>query len=317
VTLRRGLATAVFVALWLAGAQAKELGKAPPARSATAADASLQQAIAALAPQRPGHRDLFVLAVAGDGSEAVFRNEVLYLRDLAAQRLDAAGHVLVLANHPPSAAAPALPAAMPEQIRDALAGIGAKMDTDEDVLLLYVTTHGIPEHALYLNQPERREVMLRPRTLRSALDASGIRNRVVVLSACYAGGFADALKGDDTLLLMAARRDRPSFGCGNDSAATYFGRAWLVDGLSATVDFAAAFAQARTAIGKRERADDLPSSYPQIAAGNAIAATLADWRRGFVPGPALRYPFAEPDYGDEGDDARDRGPLKSLTEKSR
>src|SRR5690606_41671906 len=45
--------------------------------------ARLRQAIEALQPQRPGVPDLYVLAVAGDGSEQVFRNEVLHLRALA------------------------------------------------------------------------------------------------------------------------------------------------------------------------------------------------------------------------------------------
>lgn len=310
---RRVAAAALAALLALGAAQAKQLGKAVAEDATPVADASLQQALAALAPQRPGHRDLFVLAVAGDGSETVFRNEVLYLRDLAASRLDAAGHVLVLANHPPSSEASALPPAMPEQIHAALAGIGERMDADEDVLLLYVTTHGVPEHALYLNRPGQREVMLKPRTLRRALDDSGIRHRVVVLSACYAGGFADALADRDTLLLMAARRDRPSFGCGNDSAATYFGRAWLVDALAATVDFAAAFDQARSAIRERERAEDLPGSYPQISTGADIANVLADWRSGFVPGPALPYPHAELD--DDDGERRPRGVRKSAALK--
>jgi hypothetical protein len=317
VTARRGLAAAALAALLaLCGAQAKELAKSEdPARTSVAADASLQAALAAIAPQRPGHRDLFVLAVAGDGSETVFRNEVLHLRDLAAQRLDAAGHVLVLANHPPSTAAAALPEATPAQLRAALAGLGAKMDRDEDILLLYVTTHGTPEHELYLHRPGQRDHLLTARPLRAALDASGIRHRVVVLSACFAGGFAGSLQDDDTLLLMAARKDRPSFGCGNDSAATYFGRAWLVDGLNATVDFAAAFERAKADIRVREGAEELPSSFPQMAIGESIGATLADWRAGFVPGPPLPYPHA--DAKPAGADGAPRGSLKSATEKTR
>jgi hypothetical protein len=118
---------------------------------------------------------------------------------------------------------------------------------------------------------------------------------VVVISACYSGGFARALEDPDTLLLMAARRDRPSFGCGNDSVATYFGRAWLVDGLNATLDFVDAFAQAKRAIEKREVAEGRLPSQPQLREGGRIGATLAAWRAGFTPGPPLPYPHAEPE----------------------
>ncbi|WP_265468626.1 C13 family peptidase [Arenimonas daejeonensis] len=119
-----------------------------------------------------------------------------------------------------------------------------------------------------------------------------------MISACYSGGFARALGNRDSLLLMAARRDRPSFGCGNDSVATYFGRAWLVDGLNDTVDFVQAFEQARLAIERREIAEGLLPSLPQINRGARIDTTLAAWRAGFTPGPALPYPHAEPEPED-------------------
>ncbi len=42
--------------------------------------------------------------------------------------------------------------------------------------------------------------------LRSLLDAPGIKWRIVVVSACYSGGFIDALQDDYTLVLTAAAR---------------------------------------------------------------------------------------------------------------
>lgn len=239
-----------------------------------------------------------MLGVAGDGSEDVFRNEVLHLENLAARRLDAAGRVLVLANHEPLPLQRPLPPASEANLRRALAGIGKTMDPAEDVLLLYLSSHGTEDHRFLLRRGALPDELLTPKQLRSALDHAGIRHRVVVISACYSGGFARELDSPDSLLLMAARRDRPSFGCGNDSVATYFGRAWLVDGLNATVDFAQAFDQARAAIERREKDDDLLPSRPQIQHGGNIDATLAAWRAGFTPGPALPYPHAEPEFED-------------------
>lgn len=270
-------------------ATTKSLDKPPaPPR---AADPLLADALAALAPQRPGHPDLFVLGFAGDGSEQVFHNEVSYLRDLAGQRLDAAGRVVLLANHAVPPPARPLPEADEHTLRQALAGLAARMDPAEDILLAYFTTHGTETHELLLRREGRRDRLLTPTQIRAALDDAGIRHRVLVVSACYSGGFNKALRGPDTLLLMAAHRERPSFGCGNDSVATFFGRAWLVEALNQTVDFDAAFEQARVGIEAREIEEGLTPSRPQINRGERIAARLAAWRAGFAPGPALPYPF--------------------------
>lgn len=289
------LALAFPLVATCAGKDLRKPGLQPPKpQPAAAVDAVLEQDLAALAPQRPGHVDLYVLGVAGDGSEDVFRNEVLHLQNLAARRLDAAGRVLVLANHDDQPVRRTLPLASETGIARALAGIGKTMDPAEDVLLLYLSSHGSEDHEFLLRRGDEPDELLTPVQLRAALDKAGIRHRVVVISACYSGGFARALADPDSLLLMAARRDRPSFGCGNDSVATYFGRAWLVDGLNATVDFVQAFEQAKKAIERREVSDGLLPSMPQINRGARIDATLAAWRAGFTPGPALPYPHAEP-----------------------
>lgn len=278
----------------VAPARTTEVTVAPADARDSSAASALQRDIAALAPQRPGHPDLYVLGFAGDGSEQVFRNEVLHLEALAAQRLDAAGRVLVLANHSHEPIRKPLPRATLANLEQALAAIGAAMDPEEDVLLLYVTTHGTSDHELLLRTPGEDDDFIVARDLRKALDASGIRHRVLALSACYSGGFVRALRDEDTLLLTAAHRDRPSFGCGNDSVATYFGRAWLVDGLNDTVDFDAAFDAATQAIERREIAAGLAPSQPQINRGRRIGERLALWRASFTPGPAVPYPFEDP-----------------------
>lgn len=285
---------ALLLAAACGSVPAKDLHKPASEPLPTRPDESLARDIAALAPQRPGLADLYVLGVAGDGTEQVFLNEVQHLRELAAQRLDASGRVLVLANHDTAPLLRRLPLATPKNLAAALVAIGAVMDTDEDLLLLYITTHGTPEHELLLRRPDADDQLLAAPELRQMLDQSGIRHRVLAISACFSGGLLPALRSPDTLVVTAARADRASFGCGSESAATYFGRAWLVDGLNATVDFAQAFDQARTAIEARERLEDQEPSLPQLEQGTRIAAQLAQWRGGFHPGPALPFGHDEP-----------------------
>lgn len=256
----------------------------------------IDEALAALPPQRPGVADLYVLGVAGDGQEDVFRNEVLHLQRVAATRLGNGGRTLALVNHPDSLdEATPRPLATGDSLRHVLAGLGRAMDPDEDILLLFVTTHGSEEHELAAVLPPMIDEGISPADLRQALDDSGIRHRVLVVSACFSGGFIDSLQGPDTLLVTAASADRPSFGCGAEAELTYFGRAWLVDGLNATPDFIAAYDVATRAIAAREREAGFEPSLPQISIGSRITGQLQRWQETMDPGPPV--PFVAPSTG--------------------
>src|SRR5690606_38969072 len=119
---------------------------------------------------------------AGDGAEDVFRNEALYFEQLANARYGAGGRTLALVNHPDSVADAPLPLATPDNLRLALQGVGKLMDPDEDLLLLFITTHGGPDHARSVQLPGYFETELRPGELRAMLDGSGIRNRLPIRS---------------------------------------------------------------------------------------------------------------------------------------
>ena len=113
-----------------------------------------------------------------------------------------------------------------------------------------------------------------------------------MVNACYSGGFIPDLHGPGTLILTAARSDRSSFGCGSDSDATYFGKAWLIDAMNRTDDFVDAFQYAKTDIDSWEKRDKLTPSDPQINIGEGIVQQLALWRKDIKPGAAV--PFTPP-----------------------
>ena len=112
----------------------------------------LDEAVQALVPGRPGVPDLYVIGFGGDSTEDVFRNEVAHLDTLMTERFGARGRVLTLVNHSDSLIRTPRPLANLESLRAALRGVAAKM-SDEDVLLLFMTMHGTPEHRLVALMP--------------------------------------------------------------------------------------------------------------------------------------------------------------------
>src|SRR5690606_15240010 len=156
------------------------------------------------------------------------------------------GRTLLLVNDPDSATD--TPIASLTALRAALAGVAERMDPDEDVLLLFLTTHGSSDHELLVQLGELPLDQVTPASLAEALDESGIRWRIVVVSACYSGGFIEALADPYTLVLTASRPDRTSFGCGVSSEITWFGQALFAEALNAERDPVKAFALAREAI---------------------------------------------------------------------
>ncbi|MGJ4728787.1 C13 family peptidase [Luteimonas sp. SDU101] len=241
-------------------------------------------------PPEPGRPDLYAIAVAGDGDEDVFRNEALYFEQLVTARYGAGGRAMALVNHPRSLEEDPRPLATPANLRLALQGLGQLMDPEEDLLLLFITSHGSRDHALTLRLAGHGDAALRPAELREALDASGIRNRLLIVSACYSGGFIRDLAGPATLVITAARHDRPSFGCGDSGSATWFGRALLVEGFNRDEGLVGAFEYAKRQVARRETSEDVEPSFPQISIGEDIAARLRAWEARLVRGPHLPYP---------------------------
>lgn len=278
---------ALLLALGLAATAVARDGNPFAERDARLIDAAL----AAMPAQRPGVPDLYVLGFAGDGSENVFGYEVSYLEKLMSRRYGAAGRSIVLANRPDGARRDDRPLATLDNLRRALAGIGAAMDPGEDLLFLYVTSHGTRKHALTVSLPGRFDAEIKPDALRAALDDAGIGNRVVIVSACYSGGFVPALRGPDAIVLTAARRDRTSFGCGDASNATYFGRALLIEGMNRDGGLLEAFEYAKRQIARRETLDELTPSQPQIDAGEDALRALQAWEATLVPAPTVPYPY--------------------------
>jgi hypothetical protein len=232
----------------------------------------LEDALDRIAPGRPGITELYSIAFAGNGSEDVFLSEALGVNEVMADLFDTADRSIVLANSQKHAGA--TPFATVTALQRALAAMAERMDEGEDVLFLFLTSHGAPDHTLDVSLAPYQFEPLTPARLRALLDESGIRFRVVVVSACYSGGFVRPLANPYTMVITASGADRTSFGCRNGQQWTDFGRAYFKEALPATGSFEGALQRARELILQREAAAKLPASDPQIFVGDAIRERL-------------------------------------------
>jgi Peptidase C13 family len=223
-------------------------------------------------PSRPGRVELYTLTFASFASQDVFKRESASVKDILETRFGARGRSVLLLNHRSTLQTTAL--ATVANLRLALQGVGERMDTSKDVLLLFITTHGSPG-VLAVEYPGLRLKQLDPVLLNEMLDEAGIKNRVLVISACYSGSFLPALSDPDTLVMTAARADRTSFGCSNEREWTYFGDALFNRALRKTYSFTQAFDAAKADVGTWEATGKLVPSEPQISIGARIGPTLA------------------------------------------
>ncbi len=233
---------------------------------------ALQRALSALLPERPGIADVYSLTAGLYASEDVFMKEAMLIDALMRRRFDADGRSLVLLNNP--ATVHEYPLATVTSLFAALKHIGGVMNRDEDVLVLYVSSHGSEKHDLSVNFWPLRLQPVNPAALKQALDGSRIKWKVLVVSACYSGGFVEPLKDDNTLIITASSATKTSFGCGNESDATYLAKALFDEALRKTHSFETAFEQARKAILQREQARQQEPSDPRIFVGAAIREKL-------------------------------------------
>lgn len=238
---------------------------------------ALERELGALQPERAGISDIYLVAAALYAGEDVFMKEVRMIAALFRERFDADGRTVTLINNPKTIQEH--PVASVTSIREALAHVGGVMNVAEDVLVLYVTSHGSENHELSVDFRPLRFEPITPKGLKSALDDSGVRWKVVIISACYSGGFIDALKDERTMIITAASADRQSFGCGYASDATYLAQALFGEALRTTFSFEEAFKTARASIEQWEREKNYKASQPQVHVGAEIRPRLAELER--------------------------------------
>lgn len=249
--------------------EAPHLQRGVPAREVLDQRRRLDAALAALRPQRPGTIDAYVISVALD-SDPVFAREAREAGRVLSGRYDGAGRTLTLAG--PDGVRNDLPRGSIDSLIVSMAAISEIMDPDEDVLVLYTTSHGL-KLGLSYHYGDTGYGILSPARLKSVLEELGIERRILILSACFSGVFVPELASRDTAILTAAASERSSFGCNPENDWTFYGDALVNRALRQPLPLPDAAREAGRVIAGWETERRLLASLPQSAFG----AGVNDW----------------------------------------
>ena len=236
-----------------------------------AQEALLRAEVARLVPQQKGSTDIYAIGVAGWSDLDVFVKEIDGAFEAIAQILPIRDRTIRLVNSPETVESD--PHASRRNFAAAVHAVAQVMDRDEDVLLLVMSSHGTAA-GFSLQLPGGTTQVLTPHEVKAVLDEEGIKNRIVIVSACFSGAFVAPLANEDTIVLTAADEKSTSFGCVAGRDWTYFGDAFFRQGLHRGTDFQHAFDHARVLIRSWEMMDRLPPSNPLAHFGSALVEKL-------------------------------------------
>jgi hypothetical protein len=206
-----------------------------------------------------------VVLAAGDDAQPVFDDATRAL----ARRLIASG--VPVANIYRLSASPAeirrgVEPATAEILLRRIAELPARAG---DRCLVFLTSHGEHNAGLWLARSDRA---LRPEELGRALSRGcAAVPTVVIVSGCYTGGFAaGTMEKANRIILTAASRDRPSFGCQAERTYTFFDQC-LLDALPKAANWQAVFRGTSGCVSREEHSLGERPSQPQAYFGPAVA----------------------------------------------
>lgn len=230
----------------------------------------VEAALGGVLASQDGVPETYFVGFASSAKEDVFENEVKHVESLFRERLGAEGRTAILVNSRNTM--DELPLANGPNLEAVLEGVARKMGP-EDLLFLHMTSHGSKDHKFSVLFESMRLNDLSAKRLGEIVNGAGLPWRVVVVSACFSGGYIEDLKSPRAMIITAASADRTSFGCENGREYTYFGEAYYRDSLT-DADYRAAFERAVPLVREREESKGYKHSEPQIWMGEEIVDKL-------------------------------------------
>ena len=226
---------------------------------------------------------VYFLGFAGYGEERVFAEEIKLAAKIVGEKYGSASRSVLLLNDRRDLST--YPLASESSLRYSLNALGRVMNRDEDVLFLALSSHGSRGATIEVSNEGMEPQPLGAVTLADLLAESGIRWKVIVVSACFSGAFVEPLADNHTIILTAASRSRTSFGCSDQRDLTYFGEAFYRDSLPGSTQLRAAFETAKQEIRRREKEEGVRASQPQSYFGPLMEEKLRAIEQKRAPQP--------------------------------
>lgn len=228
----------------------------------------IAQQLAALHPRETGTTNVYAMAIAGSGTQALFGREAQAAVHAVAAHFGADDRGSVVLSNA-EADEMHTPLATRTNIAAVAHGIGAKADHAHDLLFVYLASHGSRTAELTSALPDYQSVQpISSTSTAQALRGANIDRRIIVVSACYAATWIPALANANTIVIAAAAKDRTSFGCDDSRDLTVFGEAFLAGLASPTISLHDAFEDAKRKIATQEAKDQATPSLPQAYVGH-------------------------------------------------
>ncbi len=235
-----------------------------------------------IAPTDPSKPTVFSISVGGM-SQGVFDRESRSAAAIMDKLFQIGPHAIRLVNDENSINTPV---ATLQTLARSIDTIGARMNSERDALVLFITSHG-GTTGVSLSGPHAHQSTIRPLDLRFALDRAGIKNRIIIVSACHSGVFVPLFSDERSAVFTASSAENVSFGCNDTNDWTYFGSAFFQHGLLEKRNLIGAFVRARELVWDWETKSQTHSN-PQAHVGSAIAAQFPE----LLGNPADLKPFA-------------------------
>ena len=221
----------------------------------------------------PNSTDLYFVSFAGDSKQRVFMREAIFTKNLFDQNYNTKDKSTALINN--SRTTEDYLVASDENLEYVLKTMGDKMN-DEDIIYLYLTSHGSKNHKLSVDFPPHTVKDFGGNEVRRMLDEAGIKWRIIVISACYSGGFIEHLKTDHTLIATASDAKNTSFGCSDEREFTYFGEAIYKRQMSQGVGINKSLQGAHDIVSSMEKLHNYKSSNPQYWIGDKMQSKIGE-----------------------------------------
>jgi hypothetical protein len=228
----------------------------PAAEPILALQRELQDnALEALEDHTSGETDLYFVAFAPDGMADVWPSRVKEAQRAMDTHWGTEGRSIVYVNS--TASLIETPIATITHLREALDEIAAAINSDEDIVMIYVAGRSTADGTLVVQLPPLGLVPLTGAGLAHLLHSAGIRWRVIVVAACDPLPFVKALADEESVVVAA------SGGCEGNGQPTKLGDVLFGDALRGVASFqgrarkgTATAPRARPAAGRARRRGD-------------------------------------------------------------